>query len=350
MTRAFALPAAHADAFLAGPGYLAACTTGLPIRATVDAVTASLAQWAAGELDLNAAAAQVERSRALFADLVGVTPEQVSVGSQVSSLAAIVAASLPPGARVLAAADDFASLTHPFEQQAHRGVRVTYVPVAQLADAVEADTDVVVFSLVQSATGEIADGAAIAEAARRVGARTVVDTTQAAGWLPHDASRFDVTLCHAYKWLLSPRGTAFMTVLDPSWLVPIAAGWCSADDVWGSCYAGHTPLSESAKRFDVSPAWQAWAGTVPALEFVSSLDLEAVRAHNVGLANALAAGLGLPETNSAIVAWADADGSALAKLQAAGITASGRAGRARVAFHVWNSLDDVKLALTAIRG
>lgn len=350
MTPAFSLPAAHADAFLAGPGYLAACTTGLPIRATVDAVSASLAQWAAGELDLNLAASQVERSRTLFAGLVGVTPEQVGVGSQVSSLAAIVASSLPDGAHVLAAADDFSSLTHPFEQQAHRGVQVSYAPVAQLVDAIDEHTDIVVFSLVQSATGEIADGTAIAEAARRVGARTVVDTTQAAGWLPFDASQFDVTLCHAYKWLLSPRGTAFITVLDPSWLVPIAAGWCSADDVWSSCYAGHTPLSDSAKRFDVSPAWQPWAGTLPALEFISSLDLEAVRTHDVTLANALASGLGLPETDSAILAWADADGSALAKLQAAGITASGRAGRARVAFHLWNSLADVEEALQAIKG
>lgn len=350
MSTAFTLPAAHVDAFSAGPGYLSACTTGLPIRATVEAVTASLGEWAAGRLDLGIAATHVERSRELFAQLVGVLPEQVGVGSQVSSLAAIVASSLPDGSHVLAAAGDFSSLTHPFEQQAHRGIRVSYAPVSALADAITEDTDAVVFSLVQSATGEIADGTAISEAARRVGARTVVDTTQAAGWLPLDASKYDVTLCHAYKWLLSPRGTAFITALDHTWLVPIAAGWCSADDVWSSCYAGNTPLSAHARRLDVSPAWQSWAGTVPALEFVTSLDLAAVRAHDVGLANALATGLELPETDSAILTWADADGSALAKLQAAGITASGRAGRARVAFHLWNSEADVESALAAIRG
>lgn len=343
------LPPHYTAGFTAGPGYLAACTTGLPIRATVTGVQESLAEWASGNFNADAAAAHVEGSRAEFARLVGVSPDQVGVGAQLSGLVSIVAASLPDGARVLAAAGDFSSLTHPFEQVAHRGITIRYTPVSELADAIGDDTDLVVFSLVQSATGEVADSAAIAEAARRVGARTVVDTTQATGWLPLRASDFDVTVCHAYKWLLSPRGTAFITVLDPSWLRPIAAGWCSSDDVWAACYAGNTPLSQTAKRFDVSPAWQPWAGTLPALEFVNSLDLDLVHAHDVGLADALASGLGLPETNSAILSWADADGNDLRALQDAALTASGRAGRVRVAFHLWNTMDDVDAVLRAVR-
>ena len=46
--------------------------------------------------------------------------------------------------------------------------------------------------------------------------------------------------------------------------------------------------------------------------------------------------------------WADPDGSDLARLAAAGIVASGRAGRARVAFHVFNDEDDVGAALAAL--
>jgi selenocysteine lyase/cysteine desulfurase len=344
------LPPRYTEGFIAGPGYLAACTTGLPIRATVTGVQDSLMAWATGNFDADAAGSHVEGSRVAFARLVGVSPNQVGVGAQLSGLVSIVAASLPDGSQVLAAEGDFSSLTHPFEQFAHRGITVRYAPVSELADAVNEHTDLVVFSLVQSATGEVADAYSITEAARRVGARTVVDTTQAAGWLPHSASDFDVTVCHAYKWLLSPRGTAFITVLDSSWLVPIAAGWCSSDDVWSACYAGHTPLSHDAKRFDVSPAWQPWAGTLPALNFVGSLNLEIVRSHNVELAQSLSVGLGLPETNSAILSWADADGNDLKSMTAAGLTASGRAGRARVAFHLWNTMDDVEAVLQAVRG
>ncbi|MDF2555635.1 MAG: selenocysteine lyase, partial [Microbacterium sp.] len=50
----------------------------------------------------------------------------------------------------------------------------------------------------------------------------------------------------------------------------------------------------------------------------------------------------------AIVSWPDADGSALAHLRAAGISASGRAGRARVAFHVFNDEADVTRAARAL--
>ena len=107
---------------------------------------------------------------------------------------------------------DFSSMVFPFLAQAHRGVTVRHAPLADLAESIGPATWLVAFSLVQSATGAIADAAAITAAARAHGARTFCDTTQAAGWMPVDASQFDATTCHAYKWLCSPRGVAFLTV------------------------------------------------------------------------------------------------------------------------------------------
>ena len=80
----------------------------------------------------------------------------------------------------------------PFLVQAHRGVTVRTVPAAELAGAIDASTDVVAFSAVQMATGEVADLAAIAAAAKAHGALTLVDATQACGWLPLDGYGFDV--------------------------------------------------------------------------------------------------------------------------------------------------------------
>ena len=68
----------------------------------------------------------------------------------------------------------------------------------------------VAFSAVQSADGRLADLEGIAAAAAAHGARTYADATQACGWLPFDASRFDFVACAGYKWLLAPRGTAFL--------------------------------------------------------------------------------------------------------------------------------------------
>ncbi len=332
------------------PGYLSACTGGLPSRTTTRAMREFLDIWAGGRLNTHALGEQAERCVALFARIAGVTTDRVAMGSQVSQLTSVVATAVPDGAEVLCAAGDFASLTHPFEQLSHRGVRVRYAPVSELAAAIRPETAFVVFSLVQSATGEVADAAAITAAAAAVGARTCVDLTQSLGWLPIGAESFDYTVCHAYKWLCAPRGTAFLTVRDglDDTLTPLAAGWCSADDIWSSCYAGHTPLAAGAGRFSVSPAWPVLGGTEAALQLFAELDPHAVHAHNLRLAGAARALLGLAPGDSAIVTWADPDGADLAAMQRAGIVASGRAGNARVSFHLWNTDDDVALLRTAL--
>ncbi|PRI11886.1 aminotransferase class V-fold PLP-dependent enzyme [Leucobacter massiliensis] len=346
-TTAHATPAAESPfahlCFAAGPGYLSACTGGLPTAATAAAMRSYLDDWAAGRADARALGEQAERCRALYARIAGVPAERVALGSQVSQLVSVVASSVPDGSEVLCAAGDFASLAHPLEQLAHRGVSVRYAPVARLAEEVRPGTALVAFSLVQSASGEVADAAAIADAAARAGARTLVDLTQSLGWLPLGAAPFDFTVCHAYKWLCAPRGTAFLTVregLDDE-LRPLAAGWCSADDIWSSCYAGNMPLAAGAGRFDVSPAWPVIGGTEAALRDIASLDIDAVHAHDLALANAARTALGLPAGGSAIVTWSDPAGDDLAALTAAGIVASGRAGNARISFHLWNTEADV---------
>jgi selenocysteine lyase/cysteine desulfurase len=79
-----------------------------------------------------------------------------------------------------------------------------------------------------------------------------------------------------------------------------------------------------------------------------TLDLAAVHAHCVGLADSLLAKLGLPPRRSAIVAL-DLLG-AVERLAAAGITATLRAGRARLSFHLYNTAEDVEMAVAALRG
>ncbi|MCM3501571.1 aminotransferase class V-fold PLP-dependent enzyme [Microbacterium sp. P26] len=340
-----------ASHFAGGRDYLAACTLGLPTRATASAVRADLESAASGRPDVISASLAVEDARAAYARLVCTPVRDVAIGSQTSVLVSLLAASVPDGAEVLCAEGDFASLVAPFAH-AGRGVRLRTAPLDRLADAVSPDTWLVAFSLVQSATGEVADAVGIAAAAARAGARTLCDLTQAAGWLPVDATMFQATVCHAYKWLCCPRGVAFLT-LSPAFaseIRPVQAGWYSGDDPWSSCYGTGGTLASDARRFDVSPAWQAFVGAAPALALFADADITAAYVHTTGLAARFRDGLGLaqPERPSAIVTWPDATGEALAQLTAHGITASGRAGRARVAFHVFNDELDVDRALHAL--
>jgi selenocysteine lyase/cysteine desulfurase len=203
---------------------------------------------------------------------------------------------------------------------------------------------------VQSATGEVADDAEIVAAATRSGALTLCDLTQAAGVRPVDASRYDASVTHAYKWLCCPRGVAFLTLGDRlgATLVPTQAGWYAGADVWGSCYGPDMRLADDARAFDVSPAWQAWAGALPALRTFAGLDAAATWDHAARTGDALCSRLGLEAQGRAIVTWADADGRDQRLLGDAGLTVSGRAGRVRVAFHLWNDASDVDAVAAAL--
>jgi selenocysteine lyase/cysteine desulfurase len=334
--------------FAVAPGYLDTASLGVPPVETVDAMREALAAWAAGRARPQDYDPLVVAARAAFADLVGVAPDEVCVGSQVSALAGLVAASLPDGARVVGVEGDFTSVLFPFMAQGDRGVVVTLVPLADLADAIGPRTELVVVSAVQSATGELADLDAIERAAREHGARTLIDATQACGWLPIDARRFDYLTCAAYKWLLSPRGAAFMTV-RPERLVevrPNAAGWYAGADIWSSIYGAPLRLARTARRLDVSPAWLCWVGTVPSLELLRRVGVEAIHAHDVALANRVRDGLEMAPTGSAIVCVSDQ--GAAERLAAAGIRASTRAGAARLSFHLHNTAADADRALEAL--
>ena len=189
----------------------------------------------------------------------------VAIAGQVSAFTGLVALSLERGARVVCA-----------ERRLHLGAVAvpragapasTLVPLESVAEAIDGDTALVAVSAVQSVDGGVADLDAIAAAAAHHGALTCVDATQASGWLPLDAARFDFMMASAYKWLLYPRGTSFMAVRPEAAerLRPHLAGWYAGDDPFETNYGAPLRLAGDARRFDVSPAWLSWVGAAPAL-------------------------------------------------------------------------------------
>jgi selenocysteine lyase/cysteine desulfurase len=325
-------------------GHLDAATAGVPTRAATAALHADLDRWADGGLDAARYDDAVTRARSAFARLVGVGAGRVAIGAQTSVMAALVAASLPDDAEVLCVEDDFSSMVFPFLVEQPR-IRVRQVSAEALAGSIGPRTSLVAFSLVQSATGAVLDGPSIAGIAREHGAWTFADLTQAAGWMAVDAGAYDLTATAAYKWLCAPRGTGFLTVGEH-----VQAGWYAGEDVWGSCYGPSMRLAADARRYDVSPAWQAWIGAAETVEAFAAVDPVAVQAYAAGLADRLRAGLGLPATGSAIVTLDDPDGRRRVALEAAGCRVAGRAGRVRLACHVWADEDDVDRALEVLVG
>ncbi|MCC5034392.1 aminotransferase class V-fold PLP-dependent enzyme [Streptomyces sp. WAC 00631] len=296
----------------------------------------------------------VDRARASFARLAGVDPGRVATSGAVAVHTGLIAGSLPEGAEVLVADGDFSSLVNPFAVRPD--LKLRSVPLTALADEVRPGTALVAVSAVQSADGRVADLAAIRAAARAHGARTLVDATQALGWFPVDAGDFDYTVTGAYKWLLCPRGVSFLTVPeDGGGLRPVFSGWTAGEEPWESCYGPVRRLARSARRFDESHALLAYLAAPHALAVIEETGPEAIRAHNLALAERCRSGLAelgyepVSEPGSAIVAVPGL-GHAEEALTAADVHVAIRAGNLRAAFHLYNTAADVDRLLDVLSG
>ncbi|MGW0839809.1 aminotransferase class V-fold PLP-dependent enzyme [Streptomyces sp. NPDC002787] len=332
--------------------YLNTASTGLLPARAVDALKAGAESVAAGRpQDMFA---DVEAARAAFGRIVGVPDRRVAAGASVAVYSGLIAASLPEGAEVLTAEGDFASLVSPFHVRGD--LKVRQVPLERVAESVRPGTALVAVSAAQSADGRIAGLGAIREAARAHGARTYVDASQSAGWLPIEADAYDYVVSVGFKWLLCPRGVTFLVVPeDLGGLTPLFAGWAAGEEPWDSCYGPVKELARSARRFDESPSLFSYAGARRSLALVEELGVANVRDHDLALADRFRAGLAelghepVPAPGSAIVSVPGL-GHRQAELSRAGVETSDRAGHLRAAFHLYNTPTDVDRLLDVLSG
>ncbi|MBT2385930.1 aminotransferase class V-fold PLP-dependent enzyme [Streptomyces sp. ISL-11] len=332
--------------------YLNTASAGLFPAAAVTALTSAVTAAAAGAAGNVDYFPDVEAVRSAYGRLLGVSGDRVAVGGSVAVYCGLIAASLPAGAEVLVVGGDFSSLVNPFHMRPD--LRVRTVPLEKAADGVRHGTALVAVSAVQSADGRIADLDAIGAAARAHGARTLVDVSQAAGWLPFDAAAYDYTVCVGYKWLMCPRGAAFLTVPeDFGGLTPVFAGWAAGEDPWESCYGRVETLAPTARRFDENVAALSYVAARHSLALVEELGVERIGAHDRALADRFRAGLAelghtpVRAEGSAIVSVPGL-GSAAERLTAAGVRVGARAGNLRAAFHLYNTSADVDRLLEVL--
>ena len=333
--------------FDAADGFLDTATYGVPPRFVADGVRDCVNSWQQGSLELSAFVDSMTASRAAYAALIGADQHRVAMGSSASSVIGLVAASIPDNTRVATVRGEYTSVTFPFAAQACRGVTITELAPGQLEDSA-GDFDVVAVSSVQSADGAVLDVESLRRSIADADTVTVIDVSQALGWQNVTLPWADVTVGVSYKWLLGPRGVAWMSLSDRMFdtLVPQVANPFATEDLLSSLYGLPMRLAGDARRFDSSPAWFSVFGAGLSLPWLASLDRAAVQSHTVALANRLRTELQLAPTDSAIVSIPGRHSAEA--LQLAGIRASVRAGAVRVGFHLYNTEADLDRLLDAL--
>ena len=331
--------------------YLDAGTYGLATRPTIEATMEALRRWQIGAANYTEEWESTgEQARELFAKLIGASIEEIALVPAVSVGVALVAASLPDGVEVLIPEEEFTSVALPLHAAAQgRGVTVRQVPYRERANEIGPTTYLVALSLTRAQSGETADLAPIVAAAKEHGARVLLDTTHATPFVdvkPHIAG-IDFLVCHGYKHLLLPRGVGFLYVRRDRWdeLLPYLGNWRST----GHSYGGPHALAPNASRFDVSLAWHAWVGAVPALKLIVEWDADGTLAEAKKLSDRLARGLELPQPGASLVCVQVPDPEkAAAALEEAGIRCAPRGNFIRLTPHVYNTTDEIDRAITIV--
>lgn len=343
-----------------------------PARAAAalrDAATA----WAEGRFDYAPAEQAGEACRAGFASLVGARSEDIALIPTASAVAGQVAAHLAQaggGGTLLVGAEEYTSNLFAWKLLEQRGFTLRLVPhrdgrlmAEDFAALADASTRLIAVSAVQSATGWRVDLAALRAIADRSGALLYVDAAQLAGAMAIDvqALHIDALAAPAHKFLLGTRGMgyAYFAPTLRAAMQPAAAGWKAAAEPLASFFGPHMALSATASRFDQSLAWFNALADQESMRLLTGLGIAAIDAHNRALSARLADALrdrGVPfldhsaAHSSAIISVLPRAPDAAERLKAAGVVASVRAGRVRLAVHIYNTeaqIDRVATLLAA---
>ncbi|NRA65959.1 MAG: aminotransferase class V-fold PLP-dependent enzyme [Pseudobacteriovorax sp.] len=325
--------------------YLNSATLGLPPLTVKESLERVVGTWYQGKLTAPMFDQPVENCRQLFAKIINVPCSWVSINSTVSQMVGTVVNSLDKGSVVLTVKNEFTSLLFPLLQKAQCSeIMVREVKPEDLIASIDSSIDMVAVSAAQSVDGTVINVDRLVEKAKAHGCKTLIDGTQAIGWYSQAWQEVDYLVAAAYKWLLCPRGVAFMSV-RPEFhadLLPDGPSWFGGERVWDSIYGSPLRLANDARKCDASPAWFSWIGAEKALELIHNMGPKLIGEYNVNLANRFLNRIGYETTQSAIIS-VNAPGlcQALAKHN---IVTSERLGSTRISFHFYNTEKQVDTA------
>lgn len=246
-----------------------------------------------------------EELRRAAARLLGAQPEEIAVFPSATEALCSLAWALTPreGQNVVSADIEFPSVVYPWVRVSHEtGCEVRLakgcdgsVDPERITCLIDDHTAVVCLSHVEYASGQRLDITAIAQVAHNHGALLIVDATQSAGVFPIDVKAWgvDALVTASYKWLCGPFGAGVL-YLRPELhhcLEPGLVGWRSTA-VPFDFRAQEIDWAPTARRFEFSTmAYGSAIGMAKAIDYLLEIGIQAIRDHNLSLADRLLEGL-----------------------------------------------------------
>jgi len=231
-----------------------------------NAVAQKTAPW---ELSTDYFFSYLNENRALFATLVGATPEHVAIIPSVSYGIALAARNLPveEGQTIVVLQDQFPSNIYSWQRLARdRGARIVTVPrpvdgnwTPAVLDAITAQTAIAALPNCHWTDGTLVDLKAAGEKCRACDAALVVDGTQSLGAMPFSVPeiRPDFLITTAHKWLLGPYSYGFCYV-SPRWQEgrPLEENWLNREgsEDFARLVQYRETYQAGAQRFDAGEA------------------------------------------------------------------------------------------------
>ncbi len=317
-----------------------------------------------------------ENLRQQGASILGSSPDQVAILSGASELFGQLPYLIPvrPDQTVLLLSSDFPAITRPWLRlQQMGGCTIQFVDddpskdlTDVLCDSLTDQTAVLAISYVQYDTGTRIDPIKLRQATQAVGAKLVLDVTQAAGALKisADAWHTDVVISSGYKWL-GGHGGAALAVLAPDLYQqpPPLPGWMGAPDPF-DFDATRLTLAPDARRYTQSTmSYGSLAALTAGIEELLKIGLKPIEAHARALADELIEKLSDTEWSAfrpitdpcasphiiSLAAEGKDAAEAVKYLHANGVVCSSRGGRIRVSLAPYNTLADVERLVDGLR-
>ena len=360
--------------------YLNAASTGPLPRRAVDALT----QWAEYRARPDTITDEhqfgtLTRSRELIARLIGANPREIALAVNTGYGMNLAARALPLGKGDIVLTPDleFPANVYPWAAAAsERGFEYRRLALregavdeeALLRALEEKGVRCVSVSWVGFANGYRVNLERIGQACRARGIYFVVDAIQGLGAVPLYLSKLqvDILACGAQKWLLGPWGAGFVYVRQEliERLGPPVVSWMAArgTDDFRKLTQYDFHWRDDARRYEfITLPFQDFAGMNASLELFEELTPQAITAHIatltdeiVEMAHASRIPLVTPEdpTRRAGIVSLKPPGAdrASARLKEKGITHSFREGAIRLSPHIYNTLEDVRAAMSLIAG